>query len=340
MEVRIATESDREPWNQYIDAHSEVPPLARYEWCDILEHSHRVQTFFFLAEDDRGTVRGICATYVTKPLGAKQMLYSLRFGLLADDETAGQALVSHIRNFCSTQGIGAYLVTSGYKNVIASEPQGERGDPVTMTRKTVVLDILDSEEKMWNALRNKTRNMIRKAQNAGLIVERGFENLNAFYRIYARRMIEKEVPIHNQHFFLAIGEALKDNALLLVAKDKWKIVGGLLLLYGKRSAIYPYQASLKQGEHLASNQLLIWEAMRFCRERGVSKLDMGESREGSPVYQSKINFGGTPRDLYYYSFGDVSQSKLSALPLFLFIHAPLLARKKIGPWIKQQGRIM
>lgn len=203
-----------------------------------------------------------------------------------------------------------------------------------------MMDLSDSEKEMWNALRNKTRNMIRKAQNAGLIVELGFQHLEAFYRIYAKRMLEKGVLIHSQYFFEAIADHLKDSATLLTVKDKGKVVGGMLFLYGQRSAIYPYQASLKQGEQLASNQLLIWEAMRLCQEHGMKMLDMGESSEGSPVYRSKINFGGITKDVYYYSFRQMSSSKFSALPLFLFIHSPLCVREKMGPRLKQKGRII
>lgn len=332
MNIRLAADADRDAWNIYVKTHPEVPPLVRYEWRTILERAYRVPTYFFLAEDDGGAVKGICATYVTKPWGGKPMLYSLRFGLLADGEAVGQALLSHIRNFCSTQGIGAYLVTSGY-NLFQNDK--------VETKKTVGLCLLDSEKEMWNSLRNKTRNMIRKAQKAGLIVERGFENVEAFYRIYAKRMLEKGVPIHSLAFFKQTIKELKDFAELLVVKRGGMPVGGLLLLVDKHTAIYPYQASLPEGEQYASNQLLIWEAMHLCHRRGITMLDMGESKEGSSVYQSKLNFGGTPRDVYYYSFGgNGSPSILSAMSQILFARAPFWVRKKIGPWIKQQGRVI
>ena len=201
------------------------------------------------------------------------------------------------------------------------------------------MKLAGDEKEMWNALRNKTRNMIRKAQNAGLIVEQGFHNLEAFYRIYTRRMLEKNIPIHRYRFFETIAENLKDRVTLLAVKDRSKVVGGLFLLYGQRNAIYPYQASLRKGEQLASNQLLIWEAMRFCRTKGIDTLDMGESKAGSPVYQSKINFGGTPREVYYYG-KHARVSSVSVLPGLIFSHAPLWLRAAIGPWVKRQGRII
>lgn len=330
MNIRLATDTDREAWNSYLDAHPEVPPLAHYEWRAIFKRAYGVSTYFFIAEDG-GTVRGVCATYTTKPWGGKPTLYSLRFGLVGDDETAGQALLSHIQNFCSTQGIGVYLVTSGYSRFLHDRVE---------TKKTVILDLLDSEEKMWNALRNKTRNMIRKARKSGLTVERGFHNIKAFYNIYTRRMLEKSVPIHSLEFFQQIAIELKGDAELLVAKHSNVLVGGMLLLVGKHAAVYPYQASNPEGKGYAANQLLIWEAMRLCQAHGVQMLDMGESKEGSPVYQSKINFGGTPRDIYYYSFGEASHSRLSALPNFVFNHSPAWIRRQIGPRLKKQGRMI
>lgn len=260
------------------------------------------------------------------------MLYSLRFGLLTDDERTFTALLEHIEAFSSERGMASHLASSGY----IKWESGMR----PLIKKTLVMNTAGSEEVLWNAFRNKTRNMIRKAQNAGLQVERGFENLDIFYRIYTRRMLGKNIPIHSLNFFKHIAKELKGSADLFVAKQGNVLMGGMVVFFGKRTALYPYQASSPEGERFAANQFLIWEAMRFCQKHGITTLDMGESKEGSPVYQSKLNFGGIPREVYYYSGGVESSSKLFSLSQSVFAHAPFLVRKKIGPWIKRQGRII
>lgn len=332
MNVRLATDADRERWNAYLDMHQDVPPFARYEWRDVMESAYRTPTYFFLAEDASGSINGVCATYVTKPWKGNSVLYSMRFGLLVNSKEFGAVLLKHIEQFFLQERIGSYLLTSGYKQ---SAP-----DTLVSVKKTLVLDIAGSEEALWSGLHNKTRNMIRKAERSGLHIEYGFNNLEAFYRIYVQRMLEKGVLIHPMEFFERIAEKCAAFAELLLVKHGDIPVGGMLLLMGKQSALYPYQASLQEGERFASNQLLIWEAMRICQRRGIQTLDMGESREGGSVYQSKVNFGGTPRDVYYYSSHYGPTSKFSAMPAFIFAKAPLWIRRRIGPWIKRQGRII
>lgn len=329
MNIRLATDVDRNRWNAYADS-SDTPPLARYEWRNILEKTYSVATYFFIAQDEQGVVKGICPTYVSKLWGGKSMLYSLRFGLLADDETIRAVLLSHIQQFCYENQIASYLVTSGYVDSISN----------ARIKKTIIMKIADEEEELWNSLRNKTRNMIRKAQHAGIHIKRGFENLEEFYRVYVQRMLEKGVPIHRLDFFTNIVKALPDNAELLCAMHERRLVGGLLLLIGKKTSIYPYQASLREGEQLASNQLLIWEAMRYCRERGIAALDMGESTEGSTVYQSKINFGGKPKEVYYYhTIGEPASSPLPFVSK-MFPYLPSVLKTKVGIWLKKQGRLL
>ncbi|MBI4135756.1 GNAT family N-acetyltransferase [Candidatus Uhrbacteria bacterium] len=332
MTIRLATDADRNAWNRYVDTHGEVPPCPRYEWRDILERAYRVTTYLFLAEDEQGAVKGICPTYVTKPWGGKPILYSLRFGLLADDAHTYATMLAHLEAFCREQGIVSYLITSGYAKC------GSGTQP--LIKRTLVMNTAGSGEALWNSLRNKTRNMIRKAQHAGLTVEHGFENIGIFYRIYKERMLGKHIPIHGLDFFEHLAKELKGSAELLVAKQGNVPLAGMVLLWGSHTALYPYQASSPQGERVAANQFLIWEAMRFCQAHGITSMDMGESKEGSPVYQSKLNFGGTPREIYYYSGGAGSSSGLSSLPQWLLVHAPFWIGEKMGPWIKRQGRII
>src|SRR3989338_8904241 len=206
-------------------------------------------------------------------------------------------------------------------------------DRSAQVKKTVVMELASSADEMWKGLRNKTRNMLRKAKNAGLTIECGFENLDAFYRIYARRMLEKKVPIHSIGFFKHVAKELDGCTQLLVATHNGVPVGGMLLLMGTHTALYPYQSSTSEGERYGANQLLVWEAMRFCLARDITTLDMGESKEGGSVYQSKINFGGISKDLYYYTFQDGHSSKFSELPGFIFAHVPVRIRGTIGPWI-------
>ena len=145
---------------------------------------------------------------------------------------------------------------------------------------------------MWSGLRDKTRNMIRRADRSEVAVVSGPEHVPALYRHYRDNMARLGVTMHAQAFFTETVQRLGSRAEVLVAMHDGKPIGSMLLLLGQDFACFPVQNVIFAARSLAPVQKLNWEAMRLCAGRGIRRLDMGESREGSPVYRSKVNFGG------------------------------------------------
>lgn len=345
VKVKLAEENDRQLWEAYLDKFPSNPSLNRYVWKEILEKSYKVETFFFVAWDDKSDICGVLPAYAVRDFRGRKRLYSLKFGLIADSNDIKSKLLDCLKTFCRKNDIVSNSVTSGYQKIPVHFKE--------TIKKTIVLDLADNEEATWESLRDKTRNMIRKARKSGLTIERGFSNLKKFYDIYVMNMLTKDVPIHSYKFFNNICEKKKDNVELIVANINGKVIAGILILFSKNIATYPFQVSLNDYRKYAPNQLLIWEAMRVCIKKGIFTLDMGESKEGGGVYLSKINFGGNPCNIYYYNtFASQKENHdnnmrksariLSAVRLVnsLFKNSPFWLKKKIGLWIKTKGKFI
>ena len=345
--IRLATEADASTWDAYLDRVPMSSPLSRYAWLNVLNYGYDVRTLGFIAEGASGAIVGLLPAYVVSDFRHQRWLYSLKFGLVADsDEVARQLMVS-LREYCAEHRIIRGLTHAGYS---------ELHIPFTQIRKnTLTLELGDSEEAQWASLRSKTRNMIRKAGRNDLVAERGFHNLREFYEIYCNEMLRMRLAVHPYRFFQGIAEHLADESELIVAKHRDQAIAGILVVFAKDVATYPFNVSLRQYHQYAPNPLLIWEAVEACLERRVSLLDMGESNEGSSVYQFKKNFGGTPRDVFYYvtetplarngvDLGSV-RSLLVGVPLsraarILSTTGPERVRRRISPWVKSKGRIL
>lgn len=351
MNIKLATDQDRQVWDDYVEKSSAVSPLNFYVWRNILSKSYQAETFFFIAQDQNHKIVGVCPSYVIKGMDGRRRMYGLRFGFIADNSEASNLLLFYIKDFCAQRGIIPQALTSGYSRV--SPPENFR----EVVKKTLVLRLGADEKIMWEGLRNKTRNMIRRAERSKLTIARGFQHLDDFYRIYASRMMDKGVHAQAYCFFSNIAEYLKDSTELLVAKQNNKVIAGMLLMFGKQNALYPYQACASGAEQYAPNQLLIWEAMRLCSKRGIEQLDMGESTEGGSVYQSKINFGGDARDIYYLKPKNEKHGFHGATLFFMFplaIYARIIQRcaiialkvcpfnwrVKFSAWLKKRDRII
>lgn len=339
MKIRLALKHDKEAWDCYLDKFPEIPPLNHYDWKEILEKCYRVETPFFIASNERNEICGLLPTYIIRDLKGKKRLYSLRYGCIADNSDMRKELLLYVRTFCQQNNIGSGLITTGY-NPIERDQKG-------LVKKTVIARLAHDEESTWKSLKDKTRNMIRKAIKSNITAEKGLHNLKEFYNIYSSNMLEKGISIHSYQFFEDMHAKMKGKAELIVAKKEEKVIAGILLLFSGSTALYPFQSSLRSYRRFAPNDFLIWEAIRSCLHKGIYKLDMGESREEGPTYRFKTNFGGSPRDIYYYS---VSLSKRKgikkgwrrqrSLASEVLVRSPFLLRRKMALWIKRRERII
>ena len=291
LEVRPATDGDREGWNRFVAA-AATPATNRFEWAGVLESVYRVPTTYLVAEDRSGSIRGVLGLYETRTLRGRRHVHSLRHGLVAADDAAARALVTATVERFPAADVADISVTSGYRD--HDLPMASR------RRASLVLPLTADEDAMWSALGKKSRNLVRKAQKAGVEVHSSPEHLDDVCRIYERHMVAMGVSIHRRSFFQRVLEALDDDAELLVATHEGRVIGGTLVLYAPHVAIYPYQTAA--GEHMdkAPNQIMIWETMRAAARRGIERLDMGESQRGGSTYRFKHNFGGEDVDVHYY----------------------------------------
>ncbi len=212
LDIKLAASADRDNWDGFLSKFQSCPPLNCYAWKDILQESYNVKPLFFMASDKNGKTHGLLPAYVSRNLRGRKELYSLRFGCVADDNKTFNELISHTKEFCEANGIGFDSVSSGYRRI--------ETDARETVKKTVIMDIADTEESAWKSLRDKTRNMIRKAVSSNLTAERGFHNLKEFYNIYTTNMLYKGIPVHSYKFFKNISERLKGSAELIVAQAK------------------------------------------------------------------------------------------------------------------------
>jgi CelD/BcsL family acetyltransferase involved in cellulose biosynthesis len=322
--VRDATDADAEAWNAFLDSRPGSSPLARYEWRAVLTRSYGVATLFLLAERE-GRVTGVLPVYET-PRGRPRRLHSLRFGLAVEESQSAVALIERLNEERKARGGGRASITSG--RTLWPLPWPAR------PQKTVVLETGTDEAALWRGLRDKTRNMIRKAERAGLSISIEAEALGEFHALYSEALLRRGVPVHRRRFFESAMRGFEGRMELLTARRGGRLAAGMLLIFGRDMAAYPFQAVAEDARKFGAVQLLNWEAMRRCAQRGVGLLDMGESREGGPVYASKVNFGGRPQDVYYYDWPAPSRQAASAKPS-LGAKLDQLAMQKAPLWLRR-----
>jgi hypothetical protein len=348
ISVRAATNADADRWDAFTEQFPTVPPLCRFVWKGVLERMFQADTRFYVALDGKGEIAGILPAYVTRSPRGRKRLFSLHRGFIAKTPAAEKALLQRLDMLRQEQKLTAIQFSTAAPLELWPHPP--------TVKNSLILDLAPTVDETWKSLRAKTRNMVRKAEKNGLVVEHGYQNLRAFHDIYAERLLGLGVPIHGYALFQEMAEKLADDALLIVARKDAEIIAGLFIIFGKFVGIYPFQATKNKYQKLAVTQLLIWEAAKSAVDRGIARIDMGESRPGSPVYQSKINFGGLPEDVFYYDRpppGRPEPSTQAQTPVrtfrvpaativnkYLMTRSPMWVRRPYGLWTRKRGRLL
>lgn len=142
--------------------------------------------------------------------------------------------------------------------------------------RTILVDILPSEEAILAAMKQKTRYNIRLAARKGVLVRQGsVEDLASFYRMMRITGQRDRFGVHSLEYFRAILELFApDRAVLLMAEVHGEAVAGLIVLAHGATAYYMFGASSDSHRDKMPTYLLQWEAMRWAKASGYQNYDL------------------------------------------------------------------
>lgn len=220
-------------------------------------------------------------------------------------------LNSAVNYFLST---GAdVIIPATFNTVFRTYPEGALVAPYG----SYILDLLQSEESLWNNLHSKHRNVIRNATKKGVSILEGSEHLETAFRLVQDSFKRSAKGTTGR---LRIGfrldydafkrqvQNLGENVLVLVAEYEGIAQGCAVIPFSKHSAYYMHGGSLPTPVTGAVN-LLQWEAIRLFQQLGVRQYDFfgaridperGSKAEG--IMKFKERFGGQFIQGYMWKF--------------------------------------
>jgi lipid II:glycine glycyltransferase (peptidoglycan interpeptide bridge formation enzyme) len=156
------------------------------------------------------------------------------------------------------------------------------------TKYNFVLDVTKSEEELLAAMKQKTRYNIKVAQKRGVTV-----SLDDSPEAFARYLqLTKETTerqgfyAHGEKYHRKMWETLRRasesanrrisplTADILAARYNGEIITTWVLFQFGDTLYYPYGASTRDHRDVMANNLVMWEAIKIAKERGLHYLDM------------------------------------------------------------------
>ncbi|MBQ9722822.1 MAG: GNAT family N-acetyltransferase [Bacteroidales bacterium] len=145
--------------------------------------------------------------------------------------------------------------------------------------KTIAFD-LASPEVIWENIISKNRNMIRKAEKNGIVIEhgKGMDLLDKFTEIYNATMDKdhaEEYYYFKRPFYESIHNDLNDNYEMFYARLEDKIIAMSIMIFANGRLNYHLSGSDIEYRNLAPSNLLLYKAALWGCEQGCTTFHLG-----------------------------------------------------------------
>lgn len=234
-------------------------------------------------------------------------------------------------------------ISEGNKNIeLIRKTLTDKGFKEKDVKGHIVSELTD-EENFWERFHKHTRNDIRKAEKSELAVKRIYskQELENFYNLYLTEMKNFGTPQHSFRFFENCKEIMKESFVGWNCYNGEHLIGSIILFLNKDYAYVPFNVS--DGKFRASrpNDILYWEAIKWCIKNRIKFLDLGQidldyqknSREESLLKFKRKWLGKEYRRIYFTRGFSIDSEKKGRLKRFRVIwkRLPKFVIKFFGP---------
>ena len=172
------------------------------------------------------------------------------------------------------------------------------------------IDIRADLEELWKNTFRTFKVAYKKALGSGLRFKRcGREYLPKFYQLHLKlRKNKYRIFPQPYRFFENIWDEYmkRDQGVLLGAFDKNNnFVAAHIFLVCGTTLFYKFSASRTDALHLKPNNLLMWEGIKYAKEKNLESIDLGSSgseQEGLIWFKRHICTPSVESDIYHLGF--------------------------------------
>jgi peptidoglycan pentaglycine glycine transferase (the first glycine) len=141
--------------------------------------------------------------------------------------------------------------------------------------RTIIVDLMGSEEEILARMKQKTRYNIRLAEKKGVTV-RPWDDLESFHRMMLLTGERDGFGVHSLEYYRRAYELPHPKGMceIFVAEYDGKPLAALFAARNGNRAYYLYGASTDEERNRMPTYLLQWEAMKWAKARGCEEYDL------------------------------------------------------------------
>lgn len=321
MDFRIATEQDRERFNNFIARFDTGDLLQSFEWGELKSRGEWKPLRVF-AESDGEIIAAASLLKRAIPKTGRCIMYAPR-GPVLDTQNAElvNAFTGHLKNVAKEHGAILLKIdppvpiedTISEKNLCSAGfrliPSGGFGG--TQPKAVMQLDLAGrTPDEIMASFKEKWRYNIRLATRKGVTVRMDCEksDLPTFYKLLDETSKRDGFLIRDYKYFEDMWDILVPAGLMRLVLTYYEdkpIAGAIAYVFGDK-AMYTYGASSNQYRNVMPNHLMQWTMIQWAKEMNCKWYDfrgVSPKKENDPSDNlqglNRFKEGFTPRYVEY-----------------------------------------
>ena len=199
-------------------------------------------------------------------------------------------------------------------------------------------------EMLHQQIARNHRKALRQGKHRGVKVEfpTSIQAMEEYFDLQLRTRHAKGLPTQPWKFFMNLQKYLIDggaNGCIVLAKNKFTVIGGKVMLYWGKTLTGKYSASNYAFLSFRPNQMVYWKSILWAIDHGFQVYDLGKTttdndglcrfKRGWTAIEEPLRYTylGVDRDV---EISEPTESGLVGLMSSLIARSPLLVSRLIG----------
>ncbi|MCB1152896.1 FemAB family PEP-CTERM system-associated protein [bacterium] len=334
MRVEALTDGRVADWDAYVDACAKATIFHRAAFRDVIARATGHKPVYRFAERD-GRVVGVLPLFLLDTGVFGKLAVSSPFlnigGIAADDAEAEAALAAESEKLGREFGASYMEWRQRYATTLDL--------PVSDRKVTSLIPLTGGADEVFARVHQNVRNKIRKAEKNGVVVEKGPQFLDDFYRVYSRNLRDLGTPVISRKFFAELQRSLPDAVGIYRATLEGRLIGAKVVVTDKTTCYFVWAAAVREELKFAPVHALNWAAIRDACEAGCDFVDFGRSSPDS-THQSFKKYWGVDVEPLPWTYQLLTRSEMPglnpdnpkfALAIRIWKKLPVWLTRWIGP---------
>lgn len=171
----------------------------------------------------------------------------------------------------------------------------------------IKLDLEKEESTLFKSMSSNYQNEIRKAIKSDVSTHFNKETLPEFYSLYKKVHSKQNLSYLGISYFQDLLDRFPNNTHIGISKLDLSIENGIFNLHDNKDAYYLYAGSKNKPTYSGSNKLLLFDAIKDYKRKGIKSFIMGGYRnidltdkKHLGIQKFKLRFGAEVHEGYHF----------------------------------------